>query len=260
MEMRDVLVACLERAGAVLREFRESQEFTATKKRDKSLVTDVDVRIERELKRMIRSRFPTHGIIGEEEGIHRGDEYTWVIDPIDGTAPFVMDMPEYGTLIAVLKNHEPVLAGMFLPCMPRRYLAERGKGTTMNGTPVRVSERDRLSDTLVYFSTDAKDEATTMREATYYGRVVMKSQYVLAANGPIGFGYVADGRAGVVVNLHTKIWDIVAPSLLIQEAGGVATDPEGNPFDFNISDPETEFEIVAGSPELHKQALECFRD
>ena len=250
--MKATLVRALEESGTLLMRYW-THGFSTSVKPDNSLVTEADLAAEKMITRIIRERFPDHGIIGEEGGGSFKDR-TWIIDPIDGTALFAHGLPEWGTLIALMEDGEIVLAGMHMPALKRMYLAEKGKGATCNGKPIRVCEETRLTDALVWFGTYVKTEEESLREGAMYARLVLAAQYVQGSNGPYMAGTVADGRAGVIVNLHAKVWDVAAASLIIQEAGGIVTDDRGEPHAFG-EDLAKNYPIVAGNRALHAQAL-----
>jgi len=126
-------------AGRIaLTHFRSDIDFE--RKQDLSPVTIADRTIEQELRRLISTRFPDHGILGEETGSTPGDRYTWYIDPIDGTKSFISGMPLFGTLIALADERDgTVIAGMIdMPALAERWYGTPD-GTTFNEVPARVS-------------------------------------------------------------------------------------------------------------------------
>src|SRR5882672_6453535 len=114
-------------------------------------VTAADRTAEQAMRTLIREKFPTHGIIGEEFGTERGDaEFVWVLDPIDGTKSFITGVPLWGTLIALLHRGQPVLGAIHQPVLKQLVIGD-GTTTTLNGRAVKTRACSRLADaTLLY--------------------------------------------------------------------------------------------------------------
>ena len=134
-------------------------------KADASPVTLADRAIEAELRRMIGERYPTHGIFGEEFSPVAGDEFTWVLDPIDGTRSFISGSPLFGTLIALLQGSRPVLGIIDVPATGERWLGQAGVGTQFNSSLARCSACLRLEDAKLY----------TTSPDSFSGRALMRS-------------------------------------------------------------------------------------
>jgi len=252
--MRDTLERCLREASTLVMSYYK-KAHSPERKSDNSIVTEADVQAEKLIAAIIRERFPEHGIVGEELGYQEGNKYLWVIDPIDGTAQFAVGMPGWGIMIALMKDFEPILAGISFPDDDLLYLAEKFKGATCNGKPIRVSGEQELRNVLVAFGTDRKPDEENKREGMLYATFVQKTRYVCGMNGCIVAGYVADGRLGGAVCFSSKLWDVVAPALIIEEAGGVVSDPEGKPLQYTFRDLKQNFPTVFSTSLLHPQMM-----
>ena len=236
----------------------------AAQKSDLSnVVTEADLASERCIVQAIRERHPTHSIIAEETGCDlRGSDFTWVVDPLDGTSNFAAGIPWFGVLIALLSAGEPVLGVLHLPVTDDLYCAERGGGAHCNGHRISVTEEPQLSNVLWAWGMDAAaSDTAACHDSALLARVLQRVRNVRATNSLVDAAYVADGRLGGMVNRSTRVWDIAAPSLIVQEAGGRYTDAAGAELRFDLSAAAGErlYQVLAGAPALHRQMLEVLR-
>ncbi len=218
-------------------------------KADRSFVTALDARIERRLREMITARHPAHGILGEEYGEHQADaDVLWILDPIDGTAPFIAGVPVFGTLIALAVNRVPVLGLMHLPVTKQRYEGVAGRATTLDGAPLRTRACADLGQAILtasnpdFFDGAQRPVLDALRERTawrIYGGCCMS------------YGLLAAGRTDLAVDTNLKIWDFAPFKPMIEGAGGVLSDWQGRPITLD-SGPQI---LAAGDPARHAQAL-----
>ncbi len=220
-----------------------------------SVVCEADLAAEKFVIGELQKHFPGYGIISEEAGFIPADsEFTWVIDPLDGTSNFVAGIPWFGVQIGLLQKGVPQLASMYLPCDDLMYMAQAGKGTTRNDKKVSVTSCADLKQVLCAFGFDpgcGEDEAR--RTVAMLRRVSAKVRNVRATNSLVDFCYTVDGRLGGVVNLNTKIWDIVPVSLILPEAGGKFTGLDGKPikFDLNSLSFMRSYKVLGAPKQLH---------
>lgn len=203
-------------------------------------------------------------MIDEEAGvIDNGSEFTWVVDPIDGTSNFAEGLPHYGIMIGLLKHDQPIAGGIVLPGFSELYVAERGKGVRCNGEHISITDKVDLSNVLVAYGIDGhqEDAALTRGEAGLLAEIVLEVRNLRSSNSAYDAAMVARGKYGAWLNRTTKIWDNVAQQILIEEAGGVFTDFEGSPMDYTepLGKVEQNFTVCAGSPEVHKKLQEIIR-
>ncbi len=125
------------------------------KESQSSIVTAADLKSDAVISGVIGERFPGHNILSEESGFsNRGSEFTWVIDPLDGTSNFASSIPWFGILIALFESNTPVIGGAYLPVTDQLYLAEKGKGATLNGKRFRMAPANGLRNSLFSFNVD----------------------------------------------------------------------------------------------------------
>ena len=262
--MKTILTRDIKSAGAVLLRYFGRTLHVRRKESQASVVTEADVAAEKFLARRIRARFPAHNILGEETGWqNRGSEFTWVIDPVDGTSNFAAGLPWFGVMLAVLRNSRPIMAAVYLPVTDTLYFAEKGKGVFRNGQRVRVSNATRLSDVLCAFALDpTPSRRQARRNGKLFQRLLAASRNLRMTNSLVDFCSTVDGRLGACLNQMTKIWDIAPFVLMLQEAGGVLTDQQGNPIRFDLTgEPaKRDYAVLGGNRRLYRQVLALIKN
>lgn len=252
--MRDILINALRAGGEVQLGYFDRQLEITQKESQSSVVTVADIESERVIIDIIRAGFPEHNIVSEECGlVNNGSEFTWVVDPLDGTSNFAAGLPWFGVLIAVLKGKVPLMGGAFLPVGDVLYIAEKGKGAYRNGVLMPVIVKTVLRDSLVGFGIDfSDDDAYLNRGVGLYKGVVERSRNVRSTNSLLDFLYVAEGKFGAAVNMKTMIWDIAAPQVIISEVGGVMKDIEGEDIRYSVDEGVTgrSYAVVTGLEDI----------
>lgn len=238
-----------DECGHIQRKF--SPESTPVyKKEDASPVTEVDKKCEALLRSRLLDRFPDDGFLGEESGAVTGKSgRRWIIDPIDGTRPFIRGIPTYSTLIALEQDNTPVLGVIHLPALKITCWASRNEGAFCNGTAIHVSTtsdiREAMGSALGYI----EHPSVELREK------------LLAAMGSWNYNYgfmdaysyvcLASGKIDCCINLLDKPWDCAAAACIITEAGGIYSDINGLSSIENGS-------FIASNGVLHNQLLDFF--
>lgn len=205
------------------------QDPPSERKRDGTLVTVADKQIEEVLRQRISEAFPTHSILGEEEGIEGDpDGPMWVIDPIDGTNNFAAGIPIYGTLIGFHTDGQTQVGIASSPAIGERYEAARGDGARMNGDTIKVSEISALSEAMV------TSGGVRWLHQTGYGTAWNNIVDQVGRDRSFGdfWGHmlVARGAAEVMIEPLLAPWDIVPLIVIVEEAGGSLTQFDGNPY------------------------------
>jgi myo-inositol-1(or 4)-monophosphatase len=188
-----------------------------------------------------------------------GSEYTWIIDPIDGTSNYASGIPWFGILLAVFEHDQPLAAGAYLPYFDLMYYSEKGKGSFRNNEPIQVTDEQNLKNVLIAYATDySVDDKKTRMETDILYEVIKNVRNMRATNSLIDFCYVADGKLGGAINYYCKIWDIAALYLIVQEAGGKMTDLKGRDIQFEMT-PDNylkNYQVVAAGDLLHTQLIQ----
>ena len=235
-------------AGRIaLTHFRSSVDFE--RKHDLTPVAIADRAIEVELRRLISSRFPDHGILGEEMESTLGDRYIWYLDPIDGTKSFISGMPLFGTLVALADEREgSVIAGMIdMPALTERWYGTP-RGVTFNGKPARASRTAKLEDAQIYTSSP---DFFTPQDWARYDVLSKKAMFRRFGGDCYQYGLLASGHCDLVVETSLKSFDFMALIPVVEGAGGIIRDWEGRPLT-----PHSDGRVVAAANEsLLKQAL-----
>ncbi len=235
--------ALADAAGAVIRRYFR-QKIAVDDKSDLTPVTAADREAEAAMRRLIEARFPDHGIFGEEHGRTRPDaEYSWVLDPIDGTKSFISGVPLFGTLIGLAHRGIPVLGVIDQPISRERWIGAAGQPSTLNGTPVRTRPCAGLSAATLFCTTP---DMFTGAEAQGFAR--LKSAVKLTRYGADCYAYalLASGFVDLVVESGLKPYDFCALAPIIAGAGGVMTDWQGKALDLG-SDGKV---VACGDPRL----------
>jgi histidinol-phosphatase len=228
-ELRSLLDFAVDlawRAGKITLEYFQTQPLIE-RKADQSVVTVADRRAEETIRNLIRSRFPQHNIVGEEYGEEVGSsDYTWILDPIDGTQSFVHGVPLYGVLIGLEYRREAVLGVVNCPAVEDMAYAARGEGCYWNGRRARVSDTASLQQATA--STSGVEYFAKAGRSAAWDRLTAGTTRFRTWGDCYGYVLVATGRADIMVDPIMNVWDCAALLPLITEAGGKFTDWKGD--------------------------------
>jgi len=188
----------------------------ARRKRDGTLVTETDLAIDSMIVERLAVAYPGHCVLSEEQTTRydAGADFTWVVDPVDGTTNFVRGMPVWGVSVALLHRGQPVAGAVDFPMLQERFTAAAGAGAWRNGARVHTAENELADDELLMMKCTRTDKFFEVRlplKARIYG----SAAYHLCK--------VADGSALAGIETTPKVWDLAAASLLVSEAGGLVT-------------------------------------
>jgi histidinol-phosphatase len=222
--------ACDEADELARAHFRRDLQIET--KPDRSFVTQADTAIERRIRARLTAAFPGHGLVGEEYGTSDGGaSVRWYIDPIDGTHNFIRGIPLFGTLLAVERDGELQAAVMSAPALDERWWAHRGGGAWARdrGAPeprrIEVSGVTSLGDAQVLYGS-GRDIADSGRAPGF--EALLRDVWRERGFGDFwGYALIAEGAAEVMVEVELSPWDAAAPALIVEEAGGRATDLDG---------------------------------
>lgn len=221
--MLNFAIETAREAGQILLE-KFGRKISVSKKGDIDLVTEADLASEKLIIERIRSHYPKHSILAEESGeaisLDGVNTWKWIIDPLDGTTNFAHGYPCFCVTLALEHDGEIVVGVTFDPTRNELFAAEKGKGATLNNKPMRVSETEKLSESLIItgFPYDFKQREDFAKHLTQF---LLKSRGVRRdGSAAIDMAYVACGRFDGFWEEGLNPWDVAAGVLLIEEAGG----------------------------------------
>jgi histidinol phosphatase-like enzyme (inositol monophosphatase family) len=218
-------------------------------KADDSPVTRADREVEAALREAIARRYPEHGIYGEEYGASAADsEYTWVIDPIDGTRSFISGFPLWGTLLALLRHGRPVLGIIDMPIMDERWTGVAGQPARLGARPCRVSQCADPAQAILYATSP---DIFENKEVALFERLASAVHMRRYGGDCYSYGLLASGHVDLVVESGLQPYDYLAIAPVVQGAGGVITDWEGQALSLRSAGRV----VAAATPELHRKAL-----
>jgi histidinol-phosphatase len=201
--------------------------IAAETKADASPVTIADRDAELIARELIEARFPNDGIVGEELGVVRPQaERRWILDPIDGTRSFVHGVPFYGVLLALEAGGEVLVGVAHFPALAETVYAAQGEGAWWNGRRAQVSNTSSLNQALVL--TTSYEGIERQNYTAGWNRVRSQAGMVRTWGDCYGHALVATGRAEAMFDSVMSLWDAAALRPIIEEAGGVFTDWQGN--------------------------------
>jgi myo-inositol-1(or 4)-monophosphatase len=222
------------------------------RKSDDSPVTEVDRKCEALIRDSLLKSFPADGFLGEETGQHKGTSgRTWIVDPLDGTRPYIRGIPTYSVLIALEDADEPVVGVLHLPALGETYWAHKGGQAFFNGNPIHVSTTPELSRALA--SSLGFVERADTPEAASLMKLMRNWDYAYGFMDVYSYACVAAGRLDLCVNLLDKPWDCAAAACVVKAAGGRYSDISGNENIHNGT-------IVLSNGILHDAVLTYFHD
>ncbi|OJF98474.1 inositol monophosphatase family protein [Pararhizobium antarcticum] len=209
-------------AGALALDYFENRETLVieTKRDLQDVVSIADRNVETMIRDRVAEHFPEDGFLGEEYGLVDGTSgYTWVVDPIDGTSPFVNGMPNWCVSIAVLHDSEPVIGVISAPCHDELYLSAKGQGATLNGKVLSLDPSRTIRNAVTGLG--ANNHVTP----AFVGKMVENlleagGNFIRNGSGALMLAYVAAGRLVGYYEPYMHAWDCLAGYCLITEAGG----------------------------------------
>lgn len=217
-------------AGAMALDYRSRLSgLSIQHKSIRDVVSEADIAIEKHLCARILEKFPHHAIYGEESGKTGSGHERWIIDPIDGTGSFVRGQPYFSISIAYEKNGVVQAGAVFAPVLGELFMAEKGKGATCNGRPIKVSQQGILNQSI--FATGfACLRAGARHNNMPYLQAVLPQLCDMRRLGSaaLDLAFVASGRLDGFWELYLNLYDVAAGLLLVEEAGGKSTEFNGD--------------------------------
>ncbi len=240
----NVIVRNLDRVDTLSIDVKDRNDF----------VTEVDRRAEEEIISTLRRAYPNHGILAEESGYSEGDEYQWIIDPLDGTTNFLHGFPQFAVSIALRHKGRLEQGVVYNPLSQELFTATRGGGAMLNERRIRVSTRKGLDGALLgtgfpFKAQQHLDAYLDMFRALFPSTAGIRRP----GSAALDLAFVAAGRLDGFWEIGLNVWDMAAGVLLVQEAGGLSGDFRGG-HDFLESG-----NIVCGNPKVFAEILKTIQ-
>jgi histidinol phosphatase-like enzyme (inositol monophosphatase family) len=235
------------KSGGLICNYFGSQDLSSELKEDQTPVTIADREAESLIRRMIQTRFPAHGILGEEFGIeNEGADYQWVIDPIDGTKTFMTGVPLFGTVICLKYKGEPLLGCIHQPILNQILIGD-GETTWLNGKEVKVRKTARIEDAILLTS-DPINPGRYKGEVKW-NKLVSNVKLYRTWGDCYGYLLLASGWADIMVDPIVSPWDFHGIIPIIRGANGAITDWQGE-------DALKGNSVIAANKILHRKVIE----
>jgi len=247
-------------AGQIMRRYFRAEDIGTEWKADETPLTVADTAINKLVIKKVKATFPQDGILGEEESFHPDDRArTWVVDPIDGTIPFSLDVPTSMFSLALVERHDgqPVVAALYDPQLDHLYTAIKGQGSYLNGIRIHTSKSNSFKRNTAAFAGHPTKTDTIDYVPGRVADIVRKegTKHLNVLSHVYASSRVASGQLCAALIGFGSPWDSAGAALLVTEAGGKVTDLEGKKRRFD------EFGLgcmLAANPAIHKKILATF--
>ena len=224
MRETEVAIAAAKEAGKIAMRYF-GKEIKAETKDDSTPVTAVDRLCEKKIISIIKRNFPEHSVLSEESGEIKGNEYRWIIDPLDGTKYFIRGLPVFGTLIALERDGEIICGAAHMPALGRLNFAEKGRGSFTSNKRIKVSKTNNIGKSVVLYSSLKHFANNNLRNLI---TIIRSAGMSLSPGVLYAFMLVAEGIADAVISARAEPWDVATVKIIVEEAGGKMTDFRGN--------------------------------
>jgi histidinol-phosphatase len=242
----EVAIAAAKAGGAVAMRYFGT-DLDVERKPDESPVTVADRACESRVVEILRDAFPDYGVLGEELGERAGSGAKWIVDPIDGTKSFIRRSPLFATLVALEEDGEITTGVIYAPALDDLLYAQKGCGAFDRRGRIRVSAIDTVAESMLVFGGPSVLRAAGRWQM--FERLVDRSIRQRAYGDFYGYTFIARGQAEAMIDIELKPWDLAAPKIIIEEAGGRFTDFRGVPSIYGGS-------AVASNGRIHDAVLE----
>jgi myo-inositol-1(or 4)-monophosphatase len=239
-------------AGEAIRHYaNQVQKLDVENKAHNDFVTKVDREAEMLIVRLLQRAYPEHAFLGEEGGKQGAEsDYEWVIDPLDGTTNFLYGIPQFSVSIALKHKGRLAIGVVYDPLRDETFASARGEGATLNGRRIRVSERSSMQSALLGTGIPFRpDQNLDLYLQTMKVLLPDTAGVRRPGSAALDLAYVACGRFDGFWEFGLNEWDMAAGVLLVQEAGGLISDLQGNNTHLQTGN------IVAGNPKVFKEMI-----
>lgn len=219
--------------GEILLEYQH--RITSREKGPRDLVTEADLASQQCIRGLLLAEFPDHDFLGEEDDPQAppaaGQDYRWIVDPLDGTLNYVHGLQAFAVSIALEHRGEIVAGIVFDPVVKECYAAAQGRGAWLNGKPIKTSTCRTAAASLVAASFSPLVDRHSLEVTRFVAALEACQGVRRLGSAALNLAYVATGRLDAYWATSVKIWDVAAGVLLVREAGGLVTDVEGGTLD-----------------------------
>ena len=246
--MLNIAVRAARSAGdLVLRSSENIGKLRIDQKSKTDFASEVDRMAEQEIIQIIQSAYPDHAILAEESGEHPGNEFVWVIDPLDGSTNFLHGFPQFAISIALKHKGKIEVGTVYDPLRDELFTATRGGGAMLNNRRIRVTRQNSLKGALLGTGFPFKKQQHLDAYLGMFRALFIDAAGIRRAGAAaLDLAYLASGRLDGFWEIGLHEWDIAAGVLLVKEAGGVVTD-------FSFDDQFlASGNIIAGNPKMHQ--------
>lgn len=254
MKETKVAIKAAKEAGKILMKYYEKEKFIKSKGR-KDIVTRADIKSQNKIISILSKHFPDYGFIAEEENTYDKKEFTWVIDPLDGTINFSHNYPFFCVSIG-LAGEDLISGVVYDPLRKELFVSEKGKGAFLNKRRIEVSDIKNLEQSLLVTGFNPRlSKAHLKKNFKNIKRLLDVNVQSFRRDGAAALDlcYVACGRYDGFFESSLKPWDAVAGSLLVREAGGIVTNKKNQRW--NLDDQS----IIAANRMIHKKLMKILR-
>lgn len=252
-KIKKIAVEAAKKAGKeLLKEFNKFDRNTIKLKSKHEILTKADLIAEKIILKIIKNNFPDHAVLSEESGDNKKrSDYTWIVDPLDGTTNFSIHNPLWATSIGVAYKDEIVVGAVYAPYLDELFVASKGNGAYLNNK--RAMATKMKSGKIINTYCHSNREKDIKKAIKYYQKQKMSGlDCRQLGSASIELGFVASGRTESIVIPGAHPWDVAAGVLLVKEAGGKVTDSDGSDWDLKSRD------MIATNGKIHNQILKVF--
>jgi myo-inositol-1(or 4)-monophosphatase len=242
----NIAIKAARRAGSlILRHMDRLGGVNVSLKGRNDYVSEVDRQAEDEIIAVLRKAYPAHGILAEESGSHGGDEFLWIIDPLDGTTNYLHGFPQFAVSIALSRGGRVEQGVVYDPLREELFTASHGGGAFLNDRRVRVTQMKGLEGALLGTGFPFRQpEILDTYLATFKALHADTAGIRRAGSAALDLAYVAAGRLDGFWEFGLKPWDMAAGALMIREAGGLVGDMDGGETHMQSGN------VIAGGPKV----------
>lgn len=245
-----------KKAGQLLlKDYHKISDRDIYFKAHREFVTKTDLKSSKLIVDFLQKKFPKHNIISEEGvNIDKKSDFTWLIDPLDGTTNYIMQNPLFAVSISLVRANEILLGVIYAPVLNELYIAEKDKPAILNDKSLHVSKKDAIKDSMLLFCSGHKRMHKEKLIEIYKTFKLRAKALRQLGSASIELAYVASGRVEGLMLPGVPAWDITAGVLLVQQAGGKITDFKGNPWTTRTRD------ILATNSQIHEDMVGAMKE